>query len=158
MSKNGPFVLYGGSERLSSKEALSWFLQANKIRLRGYLKSSHWSERKQRFLSARQAQSKSYRVCWHCKKREDVGVYHRTFRNIGNELDSDLVILCGKCKSLEIGSDASKTKKQNKKQQRHKEQVRKISSDDFDWLEQANKDRYLRKLNRPSGIMSKSPN
>ena len=58
-----------------------------------YLRTNHWRLRRQRIANHHN------HLCQGCGIRVDKGfhIHHLTYRNIGNELDSDLAFLCEKC-------------------------------------------------------------
>lgn len=58
---------------------------------RDYLKTEHWK-------NIRKLIRKKYNnKCKNCKTSERLEVHHKTYRNIGNELLSNLVLLCRDC-------------------------------------------------------------
>ena len=58
-----------------------------------YLRTNHWRLRRQRIANYHN------HLCQGCGIRVEKGfhIHHLTYRNIGNELDSDLAFLCEKC-------------------------------------------------------------
>lgn len=60
-----------------------------------YLASSHWSKRRKVALE------KAGRKCSACKSASDgLDVHHNTYERLGEELDSDLLVLCRPCHAL----------------------------------------------------------
>jgi len=57
----------------------------------GYLQSEHWKELRKRIFSERGSK------CEVCNSEDSLNIHHRTYANFGNELESDLIITCGKC-------------------------------------------------------------
>lgn len=58
-----------------------------------YLKSKHWIGVKESFYSSKFF--KGYCVC--CGSTENFNIHHKTYINISNEPNTDLVCICGKC-------------------------------------------------------------
>lgn len=56
-----------------------------------YLKSPHWQERRLRVLA------RGDNECERCRSQVDLAVHHKTYKNIGNEKQNDLIILCEVC-------------------------------------------------------------
>lgn len=56
-----------------------------------YMKSPEWKARKKKAL-ARQVDG-----CAICCSTKKLQVHHRTYKRLGHELETDLVVLCGRC-------------------------------------------------------------
>jgi hypothetical protein len=81
----------------------------NKKEYHIYLHSSDWKEKRNKALF-----HAGYR-CQLCNSSKKLEVHHRTYQNIGNELQEDLTVLCDNCHkdySLKI---PRKKKSQNQK-------------------------------------------
>ena len=59
-----------------------------------YLKSPEWARLK------RIARAIAVNKCQVCNSSQSLEVHHRTYARIGNELVSDLIVLCGACHAL----------------------------------------------------------
>jgi 5-methylcytosine-specific restriction endonuclease McrA len=59
-----------------------------------YLASDHWQEKREEMLA-----KCGYR-CSVCSSSEFLNVHHNSYQNLGNEKDSDLVVLCRDCHAL----------------------------------------------------------
>lgn len=58
---------------------------------REYLLSEHWQKLRKKRLS------NANRTCYACGSRERLDVHHRTYKRVGREHLSDLIILCRDC-------------------------------------------------------------
>lgn len=56
-----------------------------------YLQSKHWKGVRQTALE------RAENRCQLCNKKGKLHVHHRTYENLGQEKDSDLIVLCGSC-------------------------------------------------------------
>ena len=56
-----------------------------------YLKSDHWREVKNRYYG-----KLNNKVCFICDSPKNLNLHHKTYKNIGDEKNSDLVCLCRK--------------------------------------------------------------
>lgn len=56
-----------------------------------YLKSEHWKETREKALK------RSGYKCQVCGYNKNLQVHHNTYKNIGHEDPTDLVVLCWKC-------------------------------------------------------------
>ena len=56
-----------------------------------YLASDHWTGTRERLLLERGS------ICELCKNRGFVQLHHRTYKNLGSELDCELIFLCDSC-------------------------------------------------------------
>lgn len=56
-----------------------------------YLATPAWARRREEALIA-----DHYR-CFRCKATENLSVHHRTYKNLGNESDLDLMVVCPPC-------------------------------------------------------------
>ncbi len=59
-----------------------------------YMESDAWKER------AIAAKRHAKRRCQICYSKEDLHAHHRTYERLGDELPTDLVVLCGQCHAL----------------------------------------------------------
>jgi len=59
-----------------------------------YLQTPEWKERRKKALSYAKHR------CQVCNSREDLNVHHRTYERLGEELPSDLTVLCHGCHGL----------------------------------------------------------
>jgi len=57
-----------------------------------YLASAHWTSTVAKFKT---------QSCEHCGLKEDLHLHHITYQNLGKEIKSDFLTLCGKCHELE---------------------------------------------------------
>lgn len=73
-----------------------------------YLRGAHWQRVKLFF-------KKKNSRCYLCFSKNDLHVHHISYKNIGNELKKDLVVLCSVCHSdLHNGNlNENKTKRAN---------------------------------------------
>lgn len=55
-----------------------------------YLKSEHWCKIKERFYSL-------FKSCQLCNKRGKLNIHHLTYKRIGKEKTTDLIVLCEDC-------------------------------------------------------------
>lgn len=55
-----------------------------------YIRSTEWKRKKSELL-------KNHPFCTRCSSKEKLQVHHMNYRNLGNEKDLDLVVLCKKC-------------------------------------------------------------
>lgn len=90
----------GGKEfMLALFQAESWHDRVRVDLLRAmpyveYLRSNHWQEKR------REAIERALHACQVCNSPDDIHVHHRTYANRGEELPSDLTVLCATCHSL----------------------------------------------------------
>lgn len=56
-----------------------------------YMTSERWALRRKQYLKTHK------RICVACMSPKDVTIHHKTYRNMGNEPDEDLVCLCKPC-------------------------------------------------------------
>ena len=56
-----------------------------------YLKTEHWKKKKQSFLATVK------RECMICSRKENLHVHHITYKNIGDERNNQLALLCKTC-------------------------------------------------------------
>lgn len=56
-----------------------------------YLKTNHWKKKKQSFLATVKRQ------CMECGSKSNLHVHHLTYKNVGNERNSQLCLLCKDC-------------------------------------------------------------
>lgn len=59
-----------------------------------YLKSSKWEYIREWILTFWDHR------CTICNSRKEVQVHHRTYERLGNELTTDLIVLCDRCHEL----------------------------------------------------------
>ena len=62
-----------------------------------YLQSEHWQQKRTRILQKRGKR------CEVCGIQHRLQVHHLTYARLGNELDSDLKVLCWACHEREHG-------------------------------------------------------
>jgi 5-methylcytosine-specific restriction endonuclease McrA len=62
-----------------------------KLRYADYLKTEHWREVRRRALEY------ASHSCQLCNSRVRLNVHHRTYKNRGNELPTDVIVLCQAC-------------------------------------------------------------
>ncbi len=60
---------------------------------KNYLKSNHWLSVRKRFYSSKYFKG----CCFCCESTDNLQVHHKTYKNIFNENDKDLVCLCRDC-------------------------------------------------------------
>lgn len=66
-----------------------------------YLSSKKWKQKRNEVINLQKS-------CQSCGSKENLQVHHKTYRNIGNELPEDLLLLCNSCHRKEHGlPDAS---------------------------------------------------
>ena len=65
--------------------------KSKKEQYKEYLQSDHWKETRERAL-----ERAGYK-CQVCGYYKNLQVHHNTYKNIGHEDDTDLVVLCWKC-------------------------------------------------------------
>lgn len=68
-----------------------------------YLKSDEWAAKKEYLLSVR-----GYR-CERCRSSKSLQAHHKTYESIGNESESDLLLLCRRCHKAEHDIKSSTT-------------------------------------------------
>lgn len=94
-----------------------------------YLKTRHWRRIRNRKIL-------SDGVCFLCGKDQNLQVHHRTYKRLGEEKESDLIVLCREChklmhtdqhtrKFVERLSIESRKKKSNKPKNRKKKKKKK---------------------------------
>lgn len=74
-----------------------------------YLNSAHWKAKKEAFRTA----TNSKLQCYICGNTNHINVHHRSYKNIGNEANGDLVELCRDC-HLELHLLVKSTRKIDK--------------------------------------------
>lgn len=62
---------------------------------RSYLKSKHWRKTRNNALV------KAGFRCQHCRTNQHLTVHHLTYKNLGHENPSDLLVLCWNCHKKE---------------------------------------------------------
>jgi 5-methylcytosine-specific restriction endonuclease McrA len=62
-----------------------------------YLASDSWKRRRGR------AKHLAGHLCQVCGWNEDLQVHHKTYRRLGHEIDSDLIVLCSDCHAMMHG-------------------------------------------------------
>lgn len=55
-----------------------------------YITSDEWKKKSRNFL-------KNYKKCQICLNNRPIHTHHRTYKNLGNETNEDLMALCGTC-------------------------------------------------------------
>lgn len=62
---------------------------------RAYLQGDHWADVRKRFWA-----SKLPKTCGGCGASRGLHLHHRTYKRIGAEWLTDLILVCGDCHSL----------------------------------------------------------
>ncbi len=94
-----------GEKKPSARD--SWLVENGYVDDRGrpsfaaYTRSWRWTRRRRTYYR------RHPRVCFVCDATADVGLHHRSYRNVGEEPDDDLVPLCGRCADLRHWHDVS---------------------------------------------------
>lgn len=63
----------------------------NKQEYLSYLQSSHWKAFRKKFFESH------WRRCIGCHVTKKLHLHHKTYKNLGQEKDSDVCILCKRC-------------------------------------------------------------
>lgn len=85
-----------------------------------YLKSKHWKNKRKVVLELKN------NTCEYCKTNKNLQVHHTTYKNIGDEKISDLMVLCEECHQAthRLIKETNKIKYvknyKNKKRNKHK--------------------------------------
>lgn len=75
----------------NNKQKESNTLTQNQLNYREYLKTEHWKETREKALK------RAGYKCQVCGYDKNLQVHHNTYKNIGHEDPTDLVVLCWKC-------------------------------------------------------------
>jgi 5-methylcytosine-specific restriction endonuclease McrA len=75
---------------------LTNYLRAHKMSYQDYLHPEHWQDVRARFWASKLHNG----GCAVCNTRVNLQVHHRSYRRVGHEKLSDLVLLCGDCHKL----------------------------------------------------------
>ena len=65
---------------------------------KNYLESEHWTEVRKNKHIANRVYQKDF--CAICKGKEKLEIHHLTYKNLGNESNKTLRILCHRCHSI----------------------------------------------------------
>lgn len=82
-----------GSMLKGEKFGQSWMLRNRNVAMtyRDYLKSQEWQ------LVSKQAKKRAGHRCQLCNASGELHTHHRTYDRLGDELDSDVIVLCSAC-------------------------------------------------------------
>jgi len=82
-------------KRYKIKEKRSTLTRAwSKDTYQDYLQSDWWKSRRKR------AMKKALYACQICKETKDLQVHHNTYERLGDELDSDMIVVCRNCHEM----------------------------------------------------------
>lgn len=84
------FVIKEGVKKIVIQEKK--IVRKRKNKYKEYINSSSWRKRKASFFM-----SECNKKCHICASLKELHVHHMTYKNIGNEKDSELVTLCKTC-------------------------------------------------------------
>lgn len=62
----------------------------NKLEYKEYLNSSHWRAFRKKIYSNRKR-------CQRCTGNKNLNIHHVTYKNLGNESEDDVLVLCNTC-------------------------------------------------------------
>lgn len=90
-------------EKYAPMHICSAIYKLSKLKYKDYLSTEHWQEVRRRAL-----EYAGY-SCQLCNSKIRLNVHHRTYKNRGNELPTDVVVLCQACheKFHDIGEAAN---------------------------------------------------
>jgi 5-methylcytosine-specific restriction endonuclease McrA len=80
-------------ESVLEKHKLLYIKYLKGLPYKEYLKSKHWIETKNKILL------KYHYRCQLCNNNKLLEVHHNNYENIGEEIETDLILLCKKCHS-----------------------------------------------------------
>lgn len=78
-----------------------------------YLKTDHWRQRR---IDIYRICDRKCQLCGKSLDLPDANVHHKTYDHVGNELDSDLVLLCQECHKKVHGIETRKRRKKSWKE------------------------------------------
>jgi 5-methylcytosine-specific restriction endonuclease McrA len=90
MAMNPVYVWFKG--KIDGKPFDGWIREMpNKMDYSSYLETGHWKET--RYKAILRAKHR----CERCGKESGLQVHHKTYKNLGNEQEIDLEVLCRDC-------------------------------------------------------------